>query len=154
MLLILFVLMPSLLFAEEHAHPKNEIGVSPGVTYSPAHGEWGFGFHLHYFRTVSHNGRWAVGGSLENVTSKDSHYGVSVGASFRIVGGLRLAVMPGFSFVFDEMKGNYKPFYATHFELVYDALHVKNFHFGPVIDYSLSKDDSHAMLGVHIAYAF
>lgn len=153
-MLFILVLTPVALFAEGHEHQRNELGISPGVTYSPSHKEWGFGVHIHYFRTVSHNGRWAVGGAIENVTSKDTHYGISAGASFRIVDGLKLSVMPGVSFVLNEETGRYKPFYATHFELVYDALHVKNFHFGPVLEYSLSRDDSHALLGVHIAYAF
>lgn len=154
LMLILLVLMPASLLAQHHDHAPNELGVSPGVTYSPSHGEWGFGVHIHYFRTVSHNGRWAVGAAIENVTSKDTHYGISAGASFRILDDLKVSVMPGVSFVMNEESGGYDPFFATHFELVYDALHVRNFHFGPVLEYSLSRNDSHGLLGVHIAYAF
>ncbi|MEG2120796.1 MAG: hypothetical protein RRZ64_01905 [Rikenellaceae bacterium] len=153
-LLVVFVFMPFMLLAEDHNHSRNEIGLSPGVIYSPECNEWGFGLHIHYFRTVGHNDRWAVGGSIEQIISDDTHYGVSVGASFRIVGGLAVSVSPGISLMMNEDSGGYDYHYSTHFELVYDAAHVKNFHFGPALGYALSSHDSHFMLGAHAAYSF
>lgn len=162
---IFLLLFPICLLAQEHthSHARNEIGISPGVTYSPSHDNWGFGLHAHYFRTLGEHSPWALGGSLEQVFAHGSHWTLSAGAKYTLFDKLNLAVMPGVTFFkhddghehddgHDEHSS--KARFSVHFEVGYDLIHLEHFHFGPAIDYSWSKHDSHFMLGVHCAYAF
>lgn len=149
-----------------HSHARNEIGISPGATYSPSHETWGFGIHAHYFRTLSEHSRWAVGGSLEQVSSHGSHWSVSVGPKCQILDRLSIALMPGITFFkHDEESHDHAAHaandphgkrgrFSLHTELVYDLIHLDHFHLGPTVDYSWSKDDAHFMVGIHCAYSF
>lgn len=149
-------------YAQEHHHdhPRNEIGISPGVTYSPSHDEWGFGVHAHYFRTLGEHSPWALGGSLEQVSSHGSHWTVGAGAKYEIFDKLNIGVMPGVTFFHhthehaEEHEHTKKARFSMHFELGYDLIHTEHFHFGPAIDYSWTKHDNHLMLGIHCAYGF
>lgn len=149
-----------------HSHARNEIGISPGASYSPSHKNWGFGVHAHYFRTLGPHSRWALGGSLEQVSSHGSHWTVGAGARYQIFDRFSFALMPGITFfqhdtnehdhaghAEDDPHSN-NPKFTAHFELVYDLIHLDHFHFGPAVDYSWSKHDAHFMFGVHCAYAF
>lgn len=150
----------------EHSHARNEIGISPGATYSPSHKTWGFGIHAHYFRTLSEHSRWAVGGSLEQVSSHGSHWSVSVGPKYQILDRLSVALMPGITFFQHDDDGHQhdtrqaedshdsRGRFSLHTELVYDLIHLDHFHMGPTVDYSWSKNDSHFMIGIHCAYSF
>lgn len=150
----------------EHSHARNEIGISPGATYSPSHKTWGFGIHAHYFRTLGEHSRWAVGGSVEQVTSHGSHWSVSVGPKYQILDRLSVALMPGVTFFKHDDDGHDHEAHATedshdsrrrfslHTELVYDLIHLDHFHLGPTVDYSWSRNDAHFMIGVHCAYSF
>lgn len=159
------MLFPVCLLAQEHhhSHARNEIGISPGVTYSPSHDNWGFGLHAHYFRTLGEHSPWALGGSVEQIFAHGSHWTLSAGAKYTLFDKLNLAVMPGVTFFkhndeheHGDSHGEHasKARFSIHFEVGYDLIHLKHFHFGPAIDYSWSKHDSHFMLGVHCAYAF
>ena len=162
-LFVLLILFPVTLSAQEvhsHSHARNEVGISPGATYSPSHNTWGFGLHAHYFRKLGDHSPWAVGGSLEGVWSHGNHWTIGAGAKYTFFDKLNLAVMPGITFFShdgdehaDESHGN-DPRFSLHVELVYDLIHWKQFHLGPAVDYSWSKHDSHFMLGVHCAYGF
>lgn len=150
----------------EHSHARNEIGISPGATYSPSHKTWGFGIHAHYFRTLSEHSRWAVGGSVEQVSSHGSHWSLSVGPKYQILDRLSVAVMPGITFFKHDDDGHDPETHAAddshdarrrfslHTELVYDLIHLDHFHLGPTVDYSWSRNDAHFMIGVHCAYSF
>lgn len=149
-----------------HAHARNEIGISPGVTYSPSHEEWGFGVHAHYFRTLGEHSPWALGGSLEYVASHGSHWTISAGPKYTLFHKLNLAIMPGVTFLNHE-AGHEEPEahdhahahpnkaqFSLHLELAYDLIHTERFHFGPAIDYAWTRHDNHLMLGIHCAYGF
>lgn len=163
---ILFLLFfPTYSMAQEqnHTHARNEIGISPGATYSPSHQSWGFGCHVHYFHTLGEHSPWAVGGSLERIFTHGSHWTIGAGIKYRVLDRLNIAVMPGITFPgHDEEHDhadeadhhNNNPKFSAHFEVVYDLIHLKHFHFGPAVDYSWSKNDSHLSLGIHCAYAF
>lgn len=43
----------------EHAHPRNEAGLSLGAAYGIEHKEWAPAIHAHYFRTLAPHSRWA-----------------------------------------------------------------------------------------------
>ena len=168
MTMLLLCLAPINVKAQEHghSHARNEIGISPGATYSPSHKTWGFGIHAHYFRTLSEHSRWAIGGSVEQVSSHGSHWSLSVGPKYQILDRLSVAVMPGITF-FKHSEDDHdhdthaaddphdaRRRFSLHTELVYDLIHLDRFHMGPTIDYSWSKNDSHFMIGIHCAYSF
>lgn len=167
-ILLSLAFLPPMLVAQEHnhSHTRNEFGISPGASYSPSHKSWGFGIHAHYFRTLGSHSPWSIGGSLEQVSLHGTHWTIGAGAKYQLIDRLSIAVMPGISFFGHEEDGhshtshqagdkhNNHPKFSTHFELVYDLIHLDHFHLGPTIDYSWSKNDAHFMFGVHCAYGF
>ena len=163
-IITLLIWVPVHLFAQEHdhSHARNEIGISPGVVYSPSHNEWGFGVHAHYFRTLSEHSPWSIGGGVEQVFSHGPHWTINIGGKYEIFDKLNLGIMPGitiFKHAYEEEHAEEhhhtnKVQFSIHFELGYDLIHTKNFHMGPAIDYSWTRHDNHFMLGVHCAYGF
>lgn len=159
---ILSLMIPVCITAQEHKHSRNEIGISPGISYSPSHHNWGFGIHAHYFRTLGEHSPWAIGASVEQVNAHGSHWTASIGAKYAILDRLNIAVMPGITFFKHQHEDNHeaehehtgKTQFSTHFEISYDLIHSEHFHLGPAIDYSWSKHDTHFMLGIHCAYGF
>jgi len=178
---ILFFGLSSTLFAHAqdcghagHKHSRNEIGISAGPLYAIDHEQWGTAFHLHYFRTLGAHSRWAIGGGFEQAWAGGNHFKIGAGVKYQLLNHLSLAVMPGVSFISHNAHhhcshdhhdhhshhshhnhhDHKKAQFTLHFELVYDLIHWKNFHLGPVLDYSFTKNDSHAMIGLHLAYCF
>lgn len=163
---VIVLLLSVSMVAQEHHHSRNEVGISPGIIYSPSHQNWGFGIHAHYFRTLGDHSPWSLGASLEQVNAHGSHWTVSAGAKYELIDRLNLAVMPGVTFFKHRHEAEHedehehehehgkKAQFSVHFELVYDLIHWDRFHLGPAFDYSWSKQDNHFMLGVHCAYGF
>lgn len=159
---ILSLMIPVCITAQEHNHSRNEIGISPGITYSPSHHNWGFGIHAHYFRTLREHSPWALGASVEQVNAHGSHWTTSIGAKYAILDRLNIALMPGITFFKHQHEDNHeaehehtsKAQFSAHFEISYDLIHLEHFHLGPAVDYSWSKHDTHFMLGIHCAYGF
>lgn len=143
-----------------HAHLLNEIGLSSGAFYAFGHQEWGSGIHIHYFRTLSPHSKWALGGSIEQAWIDGSHFNLSVGAKYQLFDKMSIAAFPGITFFshneadIHNVPKHTKDAFSLHFEMMYDLLHWEKFHFGAVIDYSLTKKDSHAMIGIHAAFCF
>lgn len=165
-LLLLIINSMTIINAQDHQHnhARNEIGISPGVTYSPSHKAWGFGVHAHYFRTLGAHSPWAIGGGIETVTTHGAHWTISTGVKYTIIDRLNIGLMPGVTFYkknhehehlseFDH-EHNDKARFSLHIEIGYDLIHTEHFHCGPAIDYSWSRHDNHFMLGVHCAYGF
>ena len=163
--LIITVFYVSFLHAQEHGHhehehARNEIGLSSGALYSLGHHEWGSGVHLHYFRTLGLHSKWSLGSSTEWAWAGGNHFNVSAGAKYQLFNRLGMSLFPGVTFFpYHEaaMHHTHKPqkaHFALHAELVYDLFYWDDFHIGTVIDYSWTKDDSHAMIGVHAAFCF
>ena len=153
------------IYAQEHAthaheHASNEIGISGGALYAFGHTEWGGGAHIHYFRTLGVHSKWSLGGSLEQAWVDGNHFNFGIGVKYQIFNRLSISAFPGVTFFShkeadghdtDELQNKR---FNLHFELVYDLFHWENFHAGPVLDYSLQKNDSHAMIGMHVAFCF
>ena len=147
-----------------HRHGRNEIAISPGGVYSLSDKEWGFGAHLHYFRTLSSTSPWALGAGVEAVAMHGGHYTVSVGAKYNFLHFLNISVMPGVTFFGkdnhnhregdDHHHHNKKAQFSAHFEFSYELIHTEFFHLGPAIDFSWCKGDNHFMVGLHCAYSF
>lgn len=162
LLMACLLIVPTVYAQHTHHHARNEIGISPGATYSLSHKTWGVGVHAHYFRTLSDHSRWSLGGGLETVFAHGTHWTVNVGAKYEIIEGLYLAAMPGISFFkskhhheFEENhEHNEKVKPSLHVELSYDLIHTEFFHIGPAIDFSWCKNDNHFMIGVHFGYDF
>ena len=143
-----------------HRHGRNEIAISPGGVYSLDEKEWGFGFHAHYFRTLSKNSPWSLGAGFEMVAMHGGHYTVSAGAKYNFLHLLNIGVMPGVTF----FKGGYnhdhghvhnnKAEFTVHVEFSYDLIHTEYLHLGPAIDYSWNRKDQHLMIGLHCGYDF
>jgi len=144
----------------EHAHERNEIGVSGGALYAFGHDEWGGGAHIHYFRSVGARGKWSLGGSFEQAWVDGSHYNLGVGVKYQLFNRLSIATFPGVTFFSHKENDEHAAHeqlnnrFTLHFELVYDLFYWNDFHFGTVLDYSLLKNDSHAMIGIHAAFCF
>ncbi len=154
----------SLLADDHHPHRRNEIGFSGGAIYTLDHKVWGGGIHIHYFRTLGEYSRWSLGGGLEQSWSDGNHFSVGVGTKYRIIDRLSIGIIPGIVFFkhdeddvhagHEHEKSDRDTRFSVHFEVVYDLFHWERFHFGPAIDYSLSKNDSHFMAGLHFAFCF
>ena len=157
-LLFSFLCYVSMIHAQEHRHEhaRNEIGIGSGALYSIGHKEWGVGTHAHYFRTLTLHSKWSLGGSLEQVWGIGSHLNVSAGIKYQLFERLSLALYPGVTFFShkDHLHKKREARYTTHFELIYDLFHWEHFHIGTVLDYSLTKGDSHIALGLHAAFCF
>lgn len=162
LVITLLTILPINIIAQEHDHEhgRNEIGISPGVNYSPSHNGWGFGIHAHYFRTLSERSPWALGASIEQVFSHGTHSTISIGGKYEIFDKLNFVIMPGITFFkhnhehAEAHEHTSKPQFSIHLELGYDLIHWKHFHLGPAIDYAWSRHDNHIMLGIHCAYNF
>ena len=143
-----------------HEHSRNEIGFSGGALYAFEHGEWGSGIHLHYFRTLSLHSRWSLGGSIEHAWVDGNHFNVGAGIKYQLLERISIAALPGVTFLSHSKTDTHdthesrKALFTLHFELVYDMFRWDKFHLGPVLDYSWTKNDSHAMVGIHAAFCF
>ena len=173
-IIVLFVcaiyIMP--LWSQEHHghhHERNEIGISGGSVYVPDHKAWGGSVHVHYFRTLNPHSKWSWGTNLEQVWDQDhGHFTVGAGLKYQIIDRLSVGLLPGITFhshdALDYDHGHQhhhnpddsgiKSHFSIHVEAVYDLFHLGDFHLGPVIDYSWTKEDAHFMIGVHAAYCF
>ncbi len=145
----------------EHEHSRNEIGFSGGALYSFAHHTWGGGMHLHYFRTLGLHSKWSLGGGIEQAWVDGSHFNIGAGIKYQLFNRLSIGILPGVTFFthnetesHDDHESSNSAQFALHFELVYDLFHWDRFHMGPALDYSWTKDDSHAMIGIHAAFCF
>lgn len=124
----------------EHAHPRNEAGLSLGAAYGIEHKEWAPAIHAHYFRTLAPHSRWALGAGIEFIPGEERHWEIGAGARFQVLNDLQLSLMPGISIV-DKAK------FSLHTEAVYEAIHLGGFHFGPVVGYAWTRDHSHVSAG-------
>lgn len=129
----------------EHAHPRNEAGLSLGAAYGIEHKEWAPAIHAHYFRTLAPHSRWALGAGIEFIPGEERHWEIGAGARFQVLNDLQLSLMPGISIV-DKAK------FSLHTEAVYEAIHLGGFHFGPVVGYAWTRDHSHVSAGIHARF--
>lgn len=134
----------------DHDHFRNEIGGALGVVYSISEQHTGSGFHFHYTRMfggkLSHFG---IAPGLEFIMGEDKHYTAHVMALYRPLFGWWLAVGPGLSY----FEHDYSMGFSAHFETGYE-FDAGSIHFGPVLEYSWSEEDQHALLGIHLGIPF
>ena len=79
----------------EHAHPRNEAGLSLGAAYGIEHKEWAPAIHAHYFRTLAPHSRWALGAGIEFIPGEERHWEIGAGARFQVLNDLQLSADAG-----------------------------------------------------------
>ena len=148
----------------DHQHNRNEIGVSVGGVYSLYFGGWGAGVHAHYYRSFGDHSRWAWGAMLEQAWVEGGHTTLGAGIKFQVTRSLGVGILPGVTFFghgeghSEESCDSHRPdknrSFSMHLDVVYDLIHWDRFHLGPVVDFSMSREDIHSMIGLHGAYCF
>ena len=91
----------------------------------------------------------ALGVGGEIIFADEEHYALLFPLSVYPWRGLVLAVAPGIEWA--EHEGKQESSYTTHLEAAY-TFEVGRFDVGPVVDYSISDDDEHYMIGIHIGF--
>ena len=137
---------------------RNEIGISAGALYSLNHKEWGKSVHIHYFRTISRNSHWSLGGGVEQAWLNGSHWTFAAGIKYELFERFSLSVLPGVKFLNHDYSDNIEPekkrLFSLHAEAVYDLFNLGKIHLGPAVDYAWAKNHSHFMFGIHGAFSF
>lgn len=135
----------------EHAHDvKNEIALALGPSYSFEEEEWATALHFHYIRKLRHNSKVGVGVALEAILDEHKHYSIAPLIEFRPIHALAFSFAPGITFE-ESLSGESR--FSTHFEATYE-FEVGPLHLGPLLEYALSAEDQHMMLGLHVGVAF
>ena len=152
-----FVLNTAALSEEEYhdAHHEMhewELGVSFGYANLKTEGEEGGNLHLHLLKRLEGDGLaqyFSVGFGAEVIVTDEEHYGAMVTLAYHPVEDLVLSVSPGFEWANHEGEG-WEREYATHLEAAYSFDVSENYHVGPVIGYSKTRDAEHYTVGIHI----
>ena len=155
----LFVLNTAALSEEDHhdlhdSHEMHEweLGVSFGYANLKTEGEEGGNLHLHLLKRLEGDGfekYFSVGFGAEVIVTDEKHYGAMLTLAYHPVEDLVLSVSPGFEWANHEGEG-WEREYATHLEAVYSFDVSEDYHVGPVIGYSKTKDAEHYTVGIHI----
>ena len=152
----LFVLNTAALSEEDHhdLHDSHEweLGVSFGYANLKTEGEEGGNLHLHLLKRLEGDGfekYFSVGFGAEVIVTDEKHYGAMLTLAYHPVEDLVLSVSPGFEWAKHE-GSSWEREYATHLEAAYSFDVSENYHVGPVIGYSKTKDTEHYTVGIHI----
>jgi len=155
----LFVLNTAALSEEDHhdlhdSHEMHEweLGVSFGYANLKTEGEEGGNLHLHLLKRLEGDGfekYFSVGFGAEVIVTDEKHYGAMLTLAYHPVEDLVLSVSPGFEWAKHE-GSSWEREYATHLEAAYSFDVSENYHVGPVIGYSKTKDAEHYTVGIHI----
>ena len=158
--LILFIALGTTLIAQDdhdkhgadgmhESHHKNEIGVANAPVYFVKEKIFSYGLHFHYVRTLG-DSKFGLGLGFEQIFDEHKHKTFGPVFSYRPYEEWSLNVSPGLTF--EESQSSEMNF-AIHIETSYE-FEVKNFHFGPVLEFAYDPEDIHISLGLHIGYGF
>ena len=134
---------------ERHEH-KNEIGGALGMFFDLKEQHTASGFHLHYYRMFSGKlDHFGIAPSMEFLFGEHRHYTLALMLAYRPVHGWWIGAGPGISYVehHDEVVA------SGHIETGYE-FDAGQVHFGPVLEYSFTREDQHLMLGLHLGVPF
>lgn len=152
-LLFIFLLFYNFSFSQENEcsghmhHHHDEIGISNGIVYNFSEKEIAYGLHVHFVKNIKHT-IFGLGIGYEKIFDEHNHNNVSLILQFRPINRLTFNLGPGINI---ETINEIHP--ALHIETSYDFC-LKNFHIGPVIEYSISTEDKHISFGLHIGKGF
>ena len=144
---------------EEHhgAHEAHEweLGLSVGYTNLKTEGEEGAMLDVHLMKRLGDDGfkkYFAVGLGAEVVLSHENHYVAMVVFAYLPTDNLVLSVAPGLEWA--KHEGAWEREYVTHYEAVYNFEISDEYHIGPMIGYSKTKEAEDYSVGIHIGIPF
>lgn len=137
-------------YSQEHHHPEFEIGFSSGLVYNFSEKELAPGIHFHLIKGVGKSDHFGVGLGYELIFDDHKHNAISLIFTYRPIEHLSINFAPGISFKLSE-KSSVAP--TLHFEGLYE-FEYNHFHIGPLVGFAISTEDTHASLGLHLAFGF
>ena len=142
---LIFAISSATLYSGENKH---EISLTPGAVYMADKAGLSIGLQLEYEYLVNSNiGDFSLFAAFENVFTNDSHYGVSIGVSFVLIGHLELFAGPGMVMHGDKLLFSGVIGTAYGFEIGRIVV-------GPVFEFAYIGHHSHAMLGMAVGVGF
>ncbi len=136
----------------DHAHAAEiELGLSLGYAYLKEEDKHGTSIHLHINKGLADEGlmsRVSIGLGVETIITDEQHYAAMVSVNIQPWDNLILSYAPGIEWA--KHHTSWASEYANHFEATY-IIENKDFHFGPVIGYSSTRDAQHFTAGIHFA---
>lgn len=139
----------------DHHEPGGmEMGLSLGYAYLKEEKDSGLNLHLHVMKRLSGEGLekyFSVGLGVETIFSNEKHYATMVSLAVHPLKNLVLSISPGVAWARHE--GEWESEYATHLEASY-VFEGSDFHYGPVLGYSRTRDEQHYNVGVHFGMPF
>ena len=134
---------------DDHAHPRNEIGVAISSGYCVGEKEFAPGLHLHYIRELEES-KFGLGLGYERIFNEHKHNTIGIAGSYRPIHPLAIILSPGIAF---EGGDHSDIHFAMHVEVAYE-FEVGKLHIGPIFDFAYDPEDYHLSLGLHIGYGF
>jgi len=126
-----------------HEHHRNEIGIANAPVWFVKEKTLAYEFHLHYIRKIP-NSKFGIGLGYERIFDSHGHNTLGLIGNYSPINRLNLAVAPGIAF---DNEGD--SHFTTHLESSYD-FDLHGFHLGPAFEISLSREDIHFSLGLHV----
>jgi hypothetical protein len=130
---------------EEHygAHKSHdwELGIGLGYTDLKTEGENGATLDLHLMKELEGDGLekyFSVGFGAEVVLSHENHYVAMVVLAYHPTEHLELSIAPGLEWA--KHDGTWEREYVTHYEAIYNFEIAEDYHIGPMIGYSKTKE--------------
>ncbi len=130
------------------------MGLSLGYAYLKEEKTRGLNLHMHVMKRLPGEGLgqyFSVGLGVETILSSEKHYTAMVSLAFHPLQNLVLSLSPGVAWARHE--GAWESEYATHLEATY-VFEGADFHYGPVLGYSRTRDEQHYNIGVHVGMPF
>lgn len=132
-----------------------ELGIGLGYTYLKTEGENGATLDLHLMKELDGDGfekYFSVGLGAEVVFSHVNHYVAMVVLAYHPTENLVLSVAPGLEW--EKHSGSWEREYVTHYEAIYNIIHSEEYHIGPMVGYSKTKEAEDYTVGIHIGIPF
>ncbi|MFP4556795.1 MAG: hypothetical protein ACLFNU_07985 [Bacteroidales bacterium] len=134
-----------------HHHGEWEIALVGGGVFLFHEDELALGTHLHLLRSIDKVKGLNLGVGLEAIFANHIHFSASIAAKYEFWKNFGILLAPGVQFV--NHHNSWESAFSAHFELIYE-FKVGRYHIGPAVGYSISKEDKHASLGLHVGYSF
>lgn len=132
-----------------------EFGVSVGYVDLKTEGEEGTMLDLHLMKELDGDGfakYFSVGLGAEVVFSHDNHYVAMVVFAYHPTENIVLSIAPGLEWA--KHHGKTEREYVTHYEAVYNLDISEEYHIGPMIGYSKTKEAEDYTFGIHVGIPF
>ena len=135
-----------------HEHMKPiEIGVSVEAVRIDEEGEQNdvLGAHLHLikkFSEIQSLENFGYGLGSEILFAAERHYSIMASLAYFPYDEFAIIISPGVEFA--KHDGETERQFSMHYELTY-SFTFKNFHFGPAISFSNTKESKHYGVGIH-----